>query len=172
MTPTVAAAGRRPKLHGVAAARRIVGRLDRIPYSAIAVLARFSIAAVFWRSGQTKVEGLSVDLLSLELTLGWPTLRDSAVALFRDEYRLPLLPPELAALAAAGAEHLFPVLLLLGLATRLSALGLLVMTAVIQVFVYPDAYPTHGTWAALLLLLIARGPGALSIDRWIDRRLR
>jgi len=171
MMPTIAAA--RPHApHALGIVRRIVGWLDRIPYGAIALLARFSIAAVFWRSGQTKVQGLSVDLVHLKFGWGWPTLRESAVALFRDEYRVPLLPPELAALAAASAEHLFPMLLLLGLATRLSALGLLVVTAVIQVFVYPDAYPIHGTWAALLLLLIARGPGALSVDRWIDRRLR
>jgi len=71
---------------------------------------------------------------------------------------------------AATAEHLFPLLLLLGLGTRFSALALLGMTLVIEVFVYPDAYPTHGTWAAVLLYLIARGPGVLSIDNWLARR--
>ena len=69
---------------------------------------------------------------------------------------------------AAFAEHLFPLLILFGLATRFSALALLGMTAVIQLFVYPDAYPTHGTWAAVLLYLAARGPGAFSIDHWIS----
>jgi putative oxidoreductase len=68
------------------------------------------------------------------------------------------------------AEHVFPFLLLIGLATRFSALALLGMTLVIQLFVYPDAYATHGTWAALLLYLMARGPGALSIDHWLARR--
>lgn len=147
--------------------RRAHAALARIPYSLVALLARFSIAAVFWNSGQTKVEGFAINLVSGEFQLGWPRLSDSALALFRDEYRLPLLPPEAAALLAAGAEHLFPVLLLLGLGTRVSALALLAMTLVIQLFVYPGAYATHGTWAALLLLLLARGPGALSLDHWL-----
>jgi len=99
-----------------------------------------------------------------------PRLADAVVDLFRDEYRLPLLPPELAAIMAAWAEHVFPALILLGLATRFSALALLVMTATIQVFVYPDAYPTHGVWAAVLLFLVARGPGPLSLDALIARR--
>ena len=142
----------------------------RIPHSLIALLARFSIAAVFWKSGQTKVEGLALDLVEGTFRLGWPHLSGSAVALFRDEFKLPLIPPELAAPLAATAEHVLPLLLLIGLATRFSALGLLGMTAVIQVFVYPDAYPTHGVWAALLLYLVARGPGAVSIDRWLARR--
>ena len=73
---------------------------------------------------------------------------------------------------ATCAEHFFPVLILLGLATRLSALALLGMTLVIQLFVYPDAYPTHGTWIALLLVLMAKGPGRVSIDHWIARRWR
>jgi len=142
----------------------------RIPYGLVAFLARFSIAAVFWKSGQTKVEGLAIDLVSGTFELGLPRLAPSTVPLFAEEYRVPLLPPELAAHAAAFAEHFFPVLLLLGLATRFSALALLGMTLVIQVFVYPDAYPTHGTWAACLLLLIARGPGAFALDRLIAAR--
>jgi putative oxidoreductase len=149
--------------------RRAIGIAGRIPHDAIALLARFSIAAVFWSSAQTKVQGFAVNFIDGELALGWPRLSDSALALFREEYRLPLLPPELAAPLAAVAEHVFALGLLLGLATRLSALGLLVMTAVIQVFVYPGAYATHGTWAALLLYLLARGPGALSIDALIAR---
>ncbi|MNC67723.1 hypothetical protein D3C75_1182460 [compost metagenome] len=83
---------------------------------------------------------------------------------------MPLLTPELAAHLAAFAEHFFPVLILVGLATRFSALALLGMTLVIQTFVYPDAYPTHGTWAAVLLYLMARGPGAFSIDHLLARR--
>lgn len=150
--------------------RLAIGWLERIPYSAIALLARFAIAAVFWNSGQTKVKGLEINFVTGEFHLGWPALSDSAVALFRDEYRVPLLPPELAAVLAASAEHVFPILLLLGLATRLSALALLGMTLVIQVFVYPGAYATHGTWAAVLLLLAARGAGTLSLDHWLARR--
>lgn len=142
----------------------------RVPHSVIALLARFSIAAVFWKSGQTKIEGLAIDIVDGTFKLGWPRLADSAVVLFRDEFKVPLLSPELAALLATGAEHLLPLSILIGLATRFSALGLLAMTAVIQLFVYPDAYPTHGVWAAVLLLLIARGPGAVSIDRWLARR--
>lgn len=142
----------------------------RIPHGALALLARLAIAAVFWNSGQTKVQGFALNVVSGEFTLGWPALSDSAVALFRDEYRVPLLPPETAALLAAGAEHVFPLLLVLGLATRWSALALLVMTLVIQVFVYPGAYATHGTWAAVLLFLVARGPGALSLDHWLASR--
>lgn len=141
--------------------------LERIPYSLIALLARFAIAAVFWNSGQTKVQGLAINFVTGEFQLGWPALSDSAVALFRDEYRVPLLPPELAAVLAAGAEHVFPILLLAGLATRFSALALLGMTLVIQLFVYPGAYATHGTWAAVLLLLAARGAGTLSLDHWL-----
>ncbi|MFA4970392.1 MAG: DoxX family protein [Sulfuritalea sp.] len=141
-----------------------------IPDSLIALLGRFSIAAVFWKSGQTKVQGFAIDIVGGEFSLGLPRLSDSAIALFRDEYRLPLIAPELAAPLAAFAEHLFPLLILLGLATRFSALALLGMTLVIQVLVYPDAWPTHGVWAAVLLLLIARGPGVFSLDHLISRR--
>ena len=149
---------------------RLVGVLERTPHTLIAFIARFSIAAVFWSSGQTKVDGFKLNFISGEFVPGWPHLSDSALALFRDEYRLPLFAPDAAALMAATAEHLFPVLLLLGLCTRLSALALLGMTLVIQVFVYPGAYATHGTWAAVLLYLVARGPGALSIDHWLATR--
>lgn len=154
------------------ALRRAIALCARVPHDFIALLARFSIAAVFWKSGQTKVEGLAIDLIDGTFSVGIPRLADSAVALFADEYRLPLLPPEIAAPMAAFAEHLFPLLLLLGLATRFSALALLGMTAVIQLFVYPGAYPTHGVWAAVLLYLVAQGPGAISIDRWIAARCR
>ena len=142
----------------------------RIPDSLIAFVGRFSIAAVFWKSGQTKVEGFVIDIVSGDIQLGWPHLSDSAVSLFREEYRLPLVPPELAAPMAAFAEHFFPLLILLGLATRLSAFALPGMTMVIQLLVYPGAYPTHGTWAAVLLFLIAHDPGKFSIDHWIAKR--
>lgn len=143
--------------------------MARIPYDLVALLARFSIAAVFWRSGQTKVQGFALDIVEGTFSLGAPHLSDNAVALFRDEYRLPLLNPELGATLAASGEHLLPVLLLLGLASRLSAAGLLAMTAVIQILVYPGAWPTHGTWAALLLMLMAQGPGRLSLDHLLAR---
>lgn len=150
----------------------MIALLRRIPDTLIALLARFSIAAVFWSSGQTKIEGLAINFVNGEFKPGWPRLSDSAVALFRDEYRLPLIPPEPAALMAASAEHVLALLVLLGLATRLSALGLLGMTLVIQVFVYPGAYATHGTWAAVLLFLVAHGPGRVSLDHWIVSRNR
>ncbi len=123
-----------------------------------------SVAAVFWKSGQTKIEGLAIDIVSGSFELGMPRLSSSAVDLFRDEYQLPLISPELGATLAALGEHVLPLMLLLGLGTRFAALGLLVMTAVIQLLVYPAAYPTHGVWAAVLLWLMVRGPGAVSID--------
>lgn len=152
-------------------ARRVVAA---IPESAVALLARFSLAGVFWRSGQTKVEGFAIDLVEGHVDLGWPRLSANAVDLFREEYRLPLLPPEWGALLAATGEHLLPALLLVGLATRFSAAGLLAMTAVIQWLVYPGAWPTHGVWAVALLWLMLRGPGVVSLDHLLasaQRRL-
>ena len=150
--------------------RRFISICNHTPQSLVAFVARFSIAAVFWKSGQTKIQGLSIDIVNLDFTLGWPRLSDSVISLFKDEYRLPLIAPEIAAPLAAFAEHFFPLLILLGLATRLSALALLGMTLTIQLFVYPDAYPTHGTWAAVLLYLMVYGPGKLSLDHWLVRR--
>lgn len=135
---------------------KTIALLERIPYSAVALAARVFPAAVFWQSGETKVDGWHVT--------------DSAVYLFREEYRLPLVDPVIAARLAAFAEHVFPLLLVFGLATRFSALSLLVMTLIIQIFVYPGAWPTHGTWIACFLILIARGPGALSLDHVIAAR--
>ena len=131
----------------------VAGGLSRwISDDLLALASRLSIAAIFYLSGRTKVEGF------LSIT-------DGAFELFRSEYKLPLIPPELAAHLATYAEHLFPLLLVLGLFTRLSAIALLGMTLTIQVFVYPDAWPTHLSWAALLLYLVGRGAGALSLDR-------
>jgi len=149
---------------------RVHGYLERIPHSLVALLARFSIAAVFWKSGQTKIEGFVLDIVSGDVQIGLPRLSASAVDLFREEYRVPLISPEVAAPMAAFAEHLFPALILLGLATRLSALALLGMTLVIQLFVYPGAYATHGTWAAVLLYLMAQGAGNISLDNWLAAR--
>ena len=142
----------------------------RIPEDLIQLLARISVAATFWLSGQTKVEGFMLDPIGLQAQFGGPRLSDGAVELFRSEYALPLLPPDAAALMAATAEHVFPLLLLIGLGTRLSAGALLSMTLVIEIFVYPAAWPTHGLWAALMLYLMARGPGRLSIDHLIAGR--
>jgi putative oxidoreductase len=133
--------------------------LEAIPYWFIALIARVPIAAVFWYSGRTKVDGWNIFQVN-----------ESALLLFENEFQVPLLTPALAAHLAALAEHVFPVMLVLGLATRYAALALLIMTAVIQLFVYPDAWPTHGTWAACFLILIARGPGAVSLDQVIARR--
>ncbi|WP_240538543.1 DoxX family protein [Rhodoferax sp. PAMC 29310] len=144
--------------------------MSHLPNTLLAFIARFSIAAVFWKSGQTKIEGLAIDIVSGNFTLGMPRLSDNAIFLFKEEYKLPLLSPEIGATMAALGEHILPIFILFGLVTRLSALGLLGMTMVIQIFVYPDAYPTHGTWAAVLLYLMAHGPGKLSIDAWIARR--
>ena len=136
----------------------------RLPLDLVLILARVAIAGTFWRSGQTKVSGLAVDFVEGRFEWGWPRLSDSALALFRDEYKLPVLPPEIAAPLAAAGEHVFPLLLLAGLATRLSAAALFAMTAVIQIFVYPDAWPLHATWAACLLALVKFGAGRASLD--------
>lgn len=120
--------------------------------SVLALVARISIAAIFILSGRTKVEGFL-------------TITDSTYELFRTEYNLPLISPVLAAHLSAYAEHLFPALLILGLFSRLSALALVGMTLVIEIFVYPDAWPTHLSWIGLLLIIIAKGAGTLSLDR-------
>ncbi len=148
---TPIATHREPALRG--AWNRIATQSTRwISDDLLGLIARVSIAAIFLQSGRTKVDGF------LHVT-------DSAVFLFREEYKLPLLSPEVAAHAAAYSEHVFPVLLILGLFTRLSAFALLGMTLVIEVFVYPEAWPTHLSWAGLLLYLIGRGAGAASVDR-------
>jgi putative oxidoreductase len=136
--------------HGIGACTAMLNRF--VPDDLLALVSRFSMAAIFFLSGRTKVQGFL-------------TITDSAYELFRTEYKLPLVPPEIAAHLAAYAEHLFPLLLVLGLFTRFAALSLLGMTLVIQVFVYPDAWPTHLSWAAALLFLVGRGGGALSLDR-------
>ncbi len=117
----------------------------------LALAARVAVAAIFFLSGRTKVDGFL-------------TVNDTAYLLFREDYKVPLLPPELAAHLATYAEHLFPLLLVLGLFTRFSAFALLGMTAVIQIFVYPSAWPTHLTWAVGMLYLIGRGAGRASLD--------
>ncbi len=128
-------------------------RLSHLLPSALQLLlARIGIATVFFLSGRTKVEGVL-------------SLKPTTYELFRTEYALPLVPPEVAAPLAAYAEHLFPLLLVLGLCTRLSAAALLGMTAVIEIFVYPEAWPTHLLWSAVLIPLIAQGGGAWSLDR-------
>lgn len=123
-----------------------------ISESLLLLVARMGIASIFFLSGRTKVEGLL-------------TITPSTLELFRTEYALPLLSPQIAAYAATYSEHIFPILLVLGLFTRPAAAALLGMTLVIQIFVYPDAWPTHLIWAGLLLPLIARGAGACSLDR-------
>jgi putative oxidoreductase len=151
---------------------RVETLFDRIPASLIALCARVGIGSTFWLSGQTKIEGLVLDPIGLQVSFGWPHVSEGALELFRSEYALPLLPPELAANMAAFSEHLFPLMLVFGLGTRFAALALLGMTAVIEVFVYPDAWPTHAVWAACLLYLVARGAGALSLDHLLARRTR
>jgi putative oxidoreductase len=129
---------------------------ERIPQSFLSLIARVAVANVFWMSGQTKVDGFL-------------HISDNTFYLFREEYKVPVLPPDLAAYMATTAEHIFPVLLVLGLASRLSALALLGMTAVIQLFVYPSGWPEHILWATALFAIIARGPGTLSLDHLIWR---
>ena len=131
---------------------RIAGKA--IPLDLLLLVQRLGIASIFFLSGRTKVEG-------------WFTLTESTFYLFQTDYALPFIAPTPAAYAATAAEHLFPMLLVLGLFTRFSAAALLGMTLVIEIFVYPDAWPTHLSWAGLLLPLIAMGGGRLALDRLV-----
>lgn len=133
---------------------RLVRWLDAVPHTLLALPLRFAVATVFWNSAMTKLAN-------------WQT----AIELFRDEYKVPVLPPDLAAYMAVSIELGAPILLALGLATRPVALLLLGMTAVIEIFVYPQAWPTHLQWAAMLLVLLCRGAGDWSLDHLIARRL-
>ena len=136
---------------------RAIGWLERVPYSVLALPLRFAVATVFWNSAQTKLAN-------------W----DTTLSLFEDEYKLPLLPPDIAAHIATALEVSTPILLVLGLLTRPAALALLGMTAVIEIFIYPQAWPTHIQWAAMLLVLLCRGAGSISVDQlirhWWQRR--
>lgn len=123
-----------------------------VPEAAIALILRLGIATTFFLSGRTKVDGLL-------------TLKDSTFFLFAEEYRVPLIPADMAAYAATYAEHLFPLLLVVGLLTRPAAIALVGMTLVIQLFVIPGGWPTHLLWLGPLVYLIARGPGGWSADR-------
>jgi len=133
---------------------RALAWLDAVPYTLLAVPLRLAVATVFWNSAMTKLAN-------------W----DTALALFADEYKLPLLPPDLAAYLAVSIELSTPVLLVLGLLTRPAALVLLGMTSVIEIFVYPQAWPTHIQWAAMLLVLLCRGAGKWSLDHWLRQCL-
>jgi putative oxidoreductase len=140
---------------------RLVASLSAPWIDAVMLLfVRISLAGIFWRSGRTKVDEGS-----------WPSVSDTAIFLFEEEYKGVPLPPEFAAYMATYAEHLFPVLLVVGLFTRLSALALLVMTLVIQIFVYPEAWwSVHMIWVALALVLIIRGGGSLSLDTLLTKK--
>lgn len=132
----------------------ILRTLDRFPLSMLQLLYRVSIGAVFWNAGLTKIAS-------------W----QSTVALFHNEYRVPLIPPEIAAYIATTIELTCPVLLVLGLGTRLATLPMLAQTLVIEIFVYPEDWVEHLTWVSMLLLLLVRGPGIISLDELLKRRL-
>ncbi|MGE5145516.1 MAG: DoxX family protein [Candidatus Eiseniibacteriota bacterium] len=138
----------------VALVLSIFDGLGRLPHWIIPLMARLAVAGVFWRSGMVKIAS-------------W----DQTVALFRDEYQVPVLPPEIAAYLGTTLELACPVLLFFGFAARLGALGLLGMTFVIEVFVYPNNWPEHLTWATLLLIVLTRGAGPVSLDHLIRTRL-
>ena len=129
-----------------------VDRLARVPLAIHQLLFRLGVASVFLKAGMVKVSS-------------W----DSTVALFRDEYRVPVFPPELAATMAATFEIGCSALLVIGLASRLATLPLLGMIATIQLFVYPDAWSEHLVWGSILLFILTRGPGSISIDQLIAR---
>ena len=126
-----------------------VSVLKSIPNDLISYLARIGIGTTFFRSGMLKLDG-------------WAN--GNTLTLFREEYRLPVIPPEIAASLATAAELSLPLLLFVGLGTRFAALALLFMTLVIEVFVYPNAFDTHGVWAVALLFLMKYGAGAFSLD--------
>lgn len=134
---------------------RLRSWLDRVPYAVLAVPLRLAVATVFWDSAMAKLSN-------------WET----TLSLFTDDYKVPILPPELAAYTATAIELTAPILLVLGLFTRFASLVLLGMTAVIEIFVYPQAWPTHIQWAAMLLVLLCRGPGTLSVDAPLWGRFR
>jgi putative oxidoreductase len=132
---------------------------SKLPEPAMLFFVRIALAGIFWRSGRTKVEDGS-----------WLTISDTTRTLFEEDYSAVPLPTELATYMATYAEHLFPILLVIGLFTRLSALALLGMTLVIQIFVFPEAWwPVHSLWVALALVLIVRGGGLLSLDALLNR---
>ncbi len=142
--------------------RMVAGLSGRIPEGLALVFVRVALAGIFWRSGRTKVAEES-----------WFQISDTTYELFRTEYSGVPFPADFAAATATGAEHLFPLLLAIGLFTRLSALALLGMTLVIQFFVYPEAWwPVHSLWVALALVLIVRGGGRFSLDRLLAARVR
>jgi len=141
----------------IALIRIILNRLEAVPLSVNGLLCRFALAGFFWRSGQTKVHDFFV-------------INDSTYDLFRDEYKLPLLPPDIAAVMGTITEHLCSVLLVIGLASRLSAGVLFGMTLMIEIFVYPESWPDHLMWAALLIFIILRGPGTWSVDHLIRKK--
>lgn len=130
------------------------GLLDRIPHALIAVVARIGLAEVFWSSAQAHLAN-------------WQT----TLYLFENNYHVPLLPPDISAYVAVAVEIATPPLLILGLATRFASLVLFGMTMVIEIFVYPQAWPTHIQWVVMQLVLIAGGPGLLSVDALIRRML-
>ena len=125
---------------------------ESVPTELIVIIARISIATVFLRSGLLKIDGWS---------------EGTTLALFTDEYKLPLLPPLIAAYLATAMELSLSSLILIGLLTRFAALGLLLMTLVIEIFVYPNAFDTHGIWAVCLLFLMKHGAGRISLDHLV-----
>jgi putative oxidoreductase len=132
---------------------RVRERLESVPYAVLAIPLRFGVAWIFGSSAQVKL-------------INW----QRTIQLFADEYRVPLLPPEVAASMALSIEIAAPVLLVLGLFTRATVVVLMSMTAVIQTFVYPEAWPTHLQWVAMMLVLLCRGAGTLSVDQLLWRR--
>jgi putative oxidoreductase len=143
-----------PLMSAFSLAGHAVRWLDRIPYALLALPLRLAVATVFWNSAQSHLAN-------------W----DTTLYMFETDYALPFLPPVPAAYLAVAIELSTPPLLVLGLLTRPAAAVLLGMTGVIEVFVYPEAWPTHIQWAAMLFVLLARGPGRLSIDWLVRRRL-
>ena len=136
--------------------KRVVRLYEKIPLDVVALAARFAVGLVFFKSGLTKIDGFSI--------------KPSTFFLFENEYSVPFMPPVMSAYVGTLSELILPILLWIGLGTRISATMLLGMTAVIQIFNYPNAYSIHALWAVSLLYLMVKGPGVLSVDHFLRKK--
>jgi len=152
---TVTNARQRATWAPVRAFLRVRAWLEAVPYAVLAVPLRLGVAWIFWNSAQVKL-------------INW----ERAVLQFEEQFRVPLLPPDVAASLTLAIELACPILLVLGLFTRFAVVVLLGMTLVIQIFVFPEAWPTHLQWFAMMFVLLSRGAGRLSVDHWLWRWLR
>jgi len=132
--------------------RAILEWLEKMPHAVLALLARLALAAVFWGAGMLKMTNWQVSAKTFEEFAS---------------YNIPVLPPELAAYLATGVEHVTPVLMIIGLATRAAGGAMLGVIAVIFIFVHQDEWPAFCIWSSAIIFLLTKGPGVLSLDHLI-----